>query len=102
MLIPRLFAAAGECGANSAPIDTSCLPQTTTTNTIPTALGIIFAFTASISVLIIVIAGFRYILAHGDPNGTAQAKSTIVYALVGLVVTMAAYSIVTFVVKGIG
>jgi len=103
MLISKLFAA-GECGTNSDPIDVSCLPHpsATTSGTIPTVLGIVLAFTASISVLMIVIGGFRYIVAHGDPNATAQAKNTIVYALVGLVVTMTAYSIVTFVVKGIG
>ena len=106
MVLPQLFAA-GACaapGASNSPIDTTCLPHAsaTTSGTIPTVLTIVFGFTASIAVLLIVIAGFRYILAHGDPTTTAQAKTSIVYALVGLIITMAAYSIVTFVVKGIG
>jgi len=85
-------------------IDTGSLPKPGGTDgsaPIQNALNIVFAFSASIAVLIIVICGFRYILAHGDPNATAQAKSGIVYSLVGLIIVMAAYSIVIFVVKGI-
>lgn len=86
----------------AALIDTSGLPRPNTNNTINKALSIVFAFTASISLLMLVIGGLRFIIAKGDPNGTVQARNTILYALIGLVVTMAAYSIVTFVVKGIG
>lgn len=64
-------------------------------------LNIVFGITASIAMLIIVIAGLRYIIARGDPNATAQAKNTIIYAVIGLCVTIAAYSIVTFVLKGL-
>jgi hypothetical protein len=101
-----LFAAgAAGCGSKSGGsqvIDTNCIPHTAANSTaISNALNIVFAFSASIAVLIIVISGFRYIVAHGDPNATAQAKNGILYALIGLIVVMAAYSIVTFVVKGV-
>lgn len=69
--------------------------------TVSIILGLVFGITASIAVLIIVIAGFRYIVAHGDANATAQARNTITYAVVGLLITLAAYSIVTFVLKAI-
>jgi hypothetical protein len=94
------FAAAGQCGGSTGVVDTSCVPKPAAdAGAISNMLNIVFAFSASIAVLIIVVCGFRYILAHGDPNTTAQAKSGIVYSLVGLVVVMAAYSIVTFIVK---
>jgi hypothetical protein len=83
-------------------IDTSGLPQPNTSNTIQTVLDMVFAISASVAVLMTVIGGFRYIIARGDPSATASARNTILYAVVGLVVVMAAYSIVTFVVKGIG
>jgi hypothetical protein len=85
----------------STVIDTSGLPQPNTSNTIQTVLDMVFAISASVAVLMTVIGGFRYIIARGDPNATASARNTILYAIVGLVVVMAAYSIVTFVVKGI-
>ena len=81
-------------------IDTSGLPRTSAggNNTINVVLNIVFGLAASISVLMMVIGGFRYIVAHGDPSQTAAAKNGIQYAVIGLVVVMAAYSIVTFVV----
>jgi hypothetical protein len=85
----------------SSIIDTSSLPQPNTSNTIQTVLDIVFGISASIAVLMTVIGGLKYIVARGDPNATASARNTILYAIVGLVVVMAAYSIVTFVVKGI-
>ncbi|HSX06240.1 MAG TPA: pilin [Candidatus Saccharimonadia bacterium] len=78
------------------------LPQSNTTNVIQNVLNIVFGITAGISVLMVTIGGFRYIAAHGDPNGVAQARQTIIYSVVGLLVTMAAYSIVTFVVGRLG
>jgi hypothetical protein len=82
-------------------VDCSSLPKAAANNaTISTILGVVFALTASISLLIIVIAGFRYIIAHGDPKAVVQARNTIIYAIVGLLISMAAYSIVTFVIKG--
>ena len=53
---------------------------------------------ASISVLMIVIGGLRYTLSGGDSAGTRGAKDTIIYAVVGLVVSMLAFSIVNFVI----
>jgi len=77
------------------------LPQPNTNSTISNVLSLVFSITAAISVLMVIIGGFRYVAAHGDPSATAQARQTIMYAVIGLVVTMAAYSIVLFVIKGI-
>jgi hypothetical protein len=67
-----------------------------------TVLSIVFAITAAVALLVIVIAGFRYIVARGDPNSVSQARNTILYAVIGLLISLAAFSIVTFVLKGIG
>ena len=85
----------------AAILDTSGLPQPDTNTSLDKGLNIVFALVASMAVLMIVIGGFRYILAHGDPSSVAQARNTLLYAVIGLVVTMVAYSIVTFVVKGL-
>lgn len=80
-------------------IDITGLPRAQANNTtLSTILNTVFGVVASMAVLIVVIGGFRYILARGDPNGTAQARNTILYAVIGLIVTLAAYSIVTFVI----
>lgn len=64
-------------------------------------VNFIFGLAGALSMLFIVIGGVRYIISQGDPNAVSQAKSTIIYALVGLVITVMAYSIVRFVVGAI-
>lgn len=66
---------------------------------VQTVLGIAFGIIGALSFLIIVIAGMRYMLAQGDPNSTVQAKNTIIYALVGLVIAITAESIVALAVR---
>ncbi len=86
----------------TATYDCSGLPRTAATpDALTTILNIAFGITASIALLIIVIGGFRYIVAHGDPNGVAQAKKAILYAIIGLMVSLAAIAIVSFVIKGV-
>ena len=48
-------------------------------------------------VIAIIIGGLRYILSGGDSQQAASAKNAILYAIVGLVITIAARSILVFV-----
>ncbi len=53
----------------------------------------------AVSVIMIIIGGFRYIISAGDSNGVTGAKNTILYALVGLVVVLFSQIIVKFVLS---
>jgi hypothetical protein len=64
-------------------------------------LTIVFSIAASVAVLVIVINGLRYITARGEPGATASAKDGMLYAVVGLLVILVAYSIVVFVVRSL-
>ena len=46
----------------------------------------------------IIIGGFRYVTSQGDQTQMQSAKNTILYAVIGLIVAIAAYAIVSFVV----
>jgi hypothetical protein len=59
-------------------------------------LTIAFAILAALSVLFIVIAGFRMVTAQGDPQQVSKARATMIYALVGLVVALLAEAFVAF------
>lgn len=50
-----------------------------------------------LSVVMIAWSGFRYITSAGDTSKLASAKNTLIYAVVGLIVAIMAYAIVTFV-----
>jgi type IV secretory pathway VirB2 component (pilin) len=60
-------------------------------------LQIVLGILAALAVLMIVIAGLRFITAQGNPQETAKARGTIVYALIGLVLAMIAEGFVSFV-----
>ncbi|HVC36207.1 MAG TPA: pilin [Candidatus Dormibacteraeota bacterium] len=49
------------------------------------------------AVVMVIVSGFKYVTSGGDSNRVASAKSTLVYALVGLVIVGAAQFLVHFV-----
>lgn len=65
----------------------------------PTLIELVIFLTAAISVVMIIIGGFRYIISGGDSNGIQGAKNTIIYALVGLVIAVFSQTIVSVVLS---
>lgn len=53
--------------------------------------------TGAISALMIVIGGLRYTISGGDQGSISSAKNTILYAVVGLILSLMSYAIVNFV-----
>lgn len=72
-----------------------------TGGTIANVLKLVFGVAGAVSVLIVTIGGFRYVISQGNPQETAKAKDTIIYALIGLVVCIFAFAITGFVVNKI-
>ena len=52
-----------------------------------------------IGVIYLIVGGYQYITASGNAEATAAAKSTIVNAVIGLIIIFAAYVIVDFVMN---
>ncbi len=63
---------------------------------IETVLQIVFALAGAITVIVVIIGGFNYVISNGDPQRVSRAKNTILYALIGLVISIFAFTIVTF------
>ena len=77
------------------------LPRCTDVSTrdpIWTAVNAAIGVAAAICVLFVTIGGFRYIISSGDPQNISKAKNTIIYAVIGLVVCITAYGIVSLVI----
>ena len=66
-------------------------PTRTVISTLLFAIGII-------SVVMIIVGGLKYTTSNGDASRIKSAKDTILYAVIGLVVSLLAYTIVNFVV----
>ncbi len=65
-------------------------------------VNILSIIVGAISVIMIIIGGLKYITSGGDSAGTASAKNTIIYAIVGLLVVIFAQVIVSFVIDRAG
>lgn len=60
------------------------------------AVDIILYLVGAIAILMLVVGGLRYVLSAGNPSAVNDAKNTILYSLVGIVVAVGAYAIVHF------
>jgi hypothetical protein len=58
---------------------------------------ILFVLGGIVAVLFIIVGGFQFIISRGEPDKIAGARRTILNALVGLVLTIMAVSIVRLV-----
>ena len=81
--------AAKACGKNCGP-DLGTIVGTVTNS--------LLAIAAAVSVIMIIVGGFRYIISQGDPKDTVTARNTIMYAVIGLVITIIAYAIIHYVI----
>ena len=59
--------------------------------------SILLFLIGAIAVIMIIVGALRYVLSAGDGKNTAAAKDTILYAIIGLVIALSAYAIISFV-----
>ena len=64
---------------------------------IATVVNVMSLMVAIVSVIMIIFAGFKFVTSTGDSGKTSSARSTIIYAIVGLVIVALAQAIVRFV-----
>jgi type IV secretory pathway VirB2 component (pilin) len=89
----------------------NCLGQATCNTGLPTpganssnlhvVLQLVFGAVGAIAVIVIVLAGLRLVFSQGNPQEAATARQALIYAVVGLFVSLSAEAIVTFVLKGL-
>ena len=107
-LAPSAFAAAANIGGNvcsgtnfnisGTPDTTGCADTSGNLYDLLNKIVNIFsAIVGVIAVIMIVVGGLRYITSGGDANKVGAAKTTIIYALIGLVIVALSQIIVHFV-----
>jgi cytochrome bd-type quinol oxidase subunit 2 len=108
--VPAMASAAADiqsnlCSGASLSVDAggSCADTSTGTDKInsiiTTVINIFSLVVGVVSVIMIILGGFRYITSGGDSSNVSSAKNTIIYALIGLVVVALAQFIVQFVLN---
>lgn len=86
------IAAGGECKS-------SATGSKSVNDTIKTALNFFSALIGIIAVVMIMIAGVKYMTSQGEPGKINEAKNALLYAIVGIVIVAMAQVIVNFVIK---
>ena len=74
--------------------------ETQVNGIIKTIVEVLLTAVGAISIIMIVIGGIMFALSSGDAQKAAKARSTILYAVVGLIVSVFASAIVNFVFDG--
>lgn len=64
-----------------------------------TITNVLLFAVGAISVIMLIIGGIRYVVSGGDSTAVQSAKNTILYAVVGIVICLLAYAVVSFVIS---
>lgn len=75
----------------------NCSAGTDVNSLIRTVINWILSITLGIAVLFLIIGGFRYMTAQGNEDQAETGKSTVVNALIGIVIIILSYVIVNVV-----
>jgi len=68
-------------------------------STLSAVINIASLVVGVVSVIMVIIGGLKYVSSQGDSNGTASAKNTVIYAIVGLVIVALSQIMVRFVIN---
>ncbi len=84
---------------NKDPNCLTAIPMVSANHTaLTTVLSLVFGIVAAVAVLMIVIQGVKFSTSQGDPQKAADARKSIIYAIVGLAVALSAEAVVNLVI----
>lgn len=111
--LPHLYLASSACGTNTglAPSLYDGLKCDASGNITLTKVAdavviianiarILIWLAGALAVIFVIIGGVYYIVSAGDPGRIKKAKDILTNAAVGIVLTVSAYAVVTFIAKG--
>lgn len=68
-------------------------------NAVLNGLEIFFGIAAAVALLIVGISAFRMVISRGNAQDVQKARDSILYAVIGLTITLSGFVIVTFVIE---
>lgn len=92
----------GACDANSSSAICKGKGESLSEGFVKPTINIILWVVGVAAVIVIIVAGLKYVTSSGNPSAISSAKTTILYAVIGLVIAITAYAIVNFVLKSFG
>lgn len=78
------------------------IPQTELkSDDLQNALRFIFGFAGAMAVVAVTYGGFKYVMSRGNADATNKARDTIVFALIGLIIAITSFGIISFVMDNV-
>jgi len=101
---PQSAQEALQCGANNGTTNpqNSAQAGTSLDTTVRDILSVMSVIVGTLAIVMIIIAGLRYITSGGKQESVTGAKNTLLYAVIGLVIVALAQIIVHFVLNRTG
>lgn len=62
-------------------------------------INLLLVVAGFVSILMVIIGGITYTTSSGDANQTKRGKDTVLYAVIGLIVSIMSFAIVNFVLS---
>jgi Type IV secretion system pilin len=97
-----IFAQIKNCPPNEA-TDADCFTNLPTTaagaDQIRVLLQFTFGIISAIAVIVIIVQGYNFVLSGGESEKAKKARNALIYAAVGLAVSLSAQLIVSFFLK---
>ncbi|NTU69414.1 hypothetical protein HGB13_01100 [bacterium] len=75
------------------------IPKGTIEGFIAIIISALLGLSATIAVWFLIVGGFQYVTSAGNPDQVTKAKNTVLYAIIGLMVTIFSYAVVNFVIN---
>jgi len=67
-----------------------------------TTVNILLYVIGALSVIMIIVGGIRYAVSGGNSTAIGNAKNTVLYAVVGLLVAFLSYAAISFILSSLG
>jgi multisubunit Na+/H+ antiporter MnhB subunit len=77
------------------------IPKISMSQLVVNGLNIVYFAIGMIAVVMIIMAGYSYMTADGDPGKAQKGLRTIIYCAIGLAVTIFAFAITNFIAGGV-
>ena len=101
VLVPEASALTLRDGAEAARCDGCPSDLFGPTGAFKQITNMILYIVGIVAVIMLIIGGIRYVVSGGDSKKVTDAKNTVLYAIIGLVIAVFAYAIVNFVISSL-
>ncbi len=89
------------CNNGQSTCDTGLPTVTANNSALTTVLQLGFGIIGGIALIMVIISAISFVISSGEEQKVKQARETLLYALIGLVVCICAEVVVTFVLSNV-